>query len=556
MLLCIAGLCWLLNGTAWGQHVPADQVDAIFAEWNRTDSPGCALSVIQEGKVVYEKGYGMASLEHSVPITPNTVFYAGSVSKQFVAMAVALLAERGALSFDDDIRVYVPEIPAYERPITIRHLIHHTSGLRDYLQLSYLAGKSYLDAMDEAEVLDLIARQEALNFAPGDQYLYSNSGYFLLAEIVKRVSGQSFRAFTNDHMLKPLGMEDSHFHDDNTMMVPRRADGYFRRADGQWGAMTMRFALVGSGGLYTTVSDLYRWDQNFYHNRLGNGTQALIDTTLTRGVLSYGDTLSYAFAVDVETYRGAKTIRHGGALGGYRAHLVRFPKQAFSTALLCNLANVNPEQLANRVADLYLAKHLAPSSIPMPTASNGEHSKREAASVDPAIYADYVGQYVDARGVVIRFTEADGQLVLEWPGLPRITLLPESETVYFQHFDEDRFAFRRNEDGSVARVVVLREQREIPFRRVPTYSEDELAAYAGTYHGDELQVAYHLHVEAGQLYLRIQHQAADVVTLIDSEKGQAEVGMLHFEQDESGKVLGFTLSSGRVRGLRFVRNDE
>ena len=306
------------------QAVTADEVDAIFAEWDQPDSPGCALAVIHEGEIVYKNGYGMANLEHGVTITPTTVFYSGSVSKQFVALSIALLAEQGKLAFDDDIRAYLPEIPEYDRTITIRHLIHHTSGLRDYLQLGFLAGRSYLDSMSEEEVLALIARQDELNFSPGDQYLYSNSGYFLLAEIVKRVSGQTLREFAQDHILGPLGMADSHFHDDNTMVVPRRADGYFKRDDGDWGVMTMRFALVGSGGLYTTVEDLLRWDQNFYHNTLGAVLQALIDTTLTRGILTSGDAVSYAFALGVGAYRGLKTVGHSGSLGGYRADLRRF----------------------------------------------------------------------------------------------------------------------------------------------------------------------------------------------------------------------------------------
>ncbi len=214
LLLTLSTLTLVPEAAA--QAVSAEAVDALFTEWDQPDSPGCALAVIHEGEIVYKNGYGMANLEHGVPITPTTVFYSGSVSKQFVALSIALLAEQGKLSFDDDLRSYLPEIPEYDRTITIRHLIHHTSGLRDYLQLSFLAGRSYLDSMAEEEVLALIARQDALNFSPGDQYLYSNSGYFLLAQIVERASGQTLREFARDHLLGPLGMHDSHFHDDNT----------------------------------------------------------------------------------------------------------------------------------------------------------------------------------------------------------------------------------------------------------------------------------------------------------------------------------------------------
>ena len=533
------------------QAVSAEAVDALFTEWDQPDSPGCALAVIHEGEIVYKNGYGMANLEHGVPITPTTVFYSGSVSKQFVALSIALLAEQGKLSFDDDLRSYLPEIPEYDRTITIRHLIHHTSGLRDYLQLGFLAGRSYLDSMAEEEVLALIARQDALNFSPGDQYLYSNSGYFLLAQIVERASGQTLREFARDHLLGPLGMHDSHFHDDNTRVVPRRADGYFKRDDGGWGVMTMRFALVGSGGLYTSVEDLFRWDQNFYHNTLGAGTQALIDTTLTRGLLTSGDTLSYAFALGVGSYRGLKTVGHGGSLGGYRADLKRFPEQQFATAILCNVANVNPGALANQVADLYLAEVLAPAASA--SASETRPEARTVATVDPAIYDDYAGKYADESGLVISMTREGSKLMVDWPGYPPIELFPESETMFFQHVDEDRFVFEREASGDVAGLTVHRGARQIPFTRVPVLTARDLAVYVGVYYSDELQVTYTLSVKEEQLFLQIRSGSPTEMTPSGKDKSTANVGSMAFERDAEGMVTGFVLQSGRVRNLRFVK---
>ena len=553
--LIVGGLLLALSAapfvpTIAAQTVSTDDVDAIFAEWDRPDSPGCALAVIHKGEIVYKNGYGSASLEHGVPITPSTVFYSGSVSRQFVALSIALLAEQGKLSFDDDIRAYLPEIPEYDRTITVRHLIHHTSGLRDYLQLGFLAGRSYLDSMAEEEVLALIARQDALNFSPGGQYLYSNSGYFLLAQIVERASGQTLREYTDEHVLGPLGMADSHFHDDNTMVVPRRADGYFRQDDGSWGVMTMRFALVGSGGLYTTVEDLVRWDQNFYHNTLGAGAQTLIDTTLTRGILASGDTLNYAFALGVGSYRGLKTVGHGGSLGGFRANLVRFPEHQFATAILCNLANVNPGALANRVADLYLADVLAPTASASEPETEAE--ARTVATVDPAIYDDYHGKYADALGLVIGIAREGERLILDWPGYDAIELFPESETMFFQHIDEDRFAFHREASGEVAGLTVHRGARRIHFTRIPAWTADELAAYAGAYHSDELQVTYTIALNDGDLTLRIQSNPPSELSVTRQDNASAEVGSMTFERDDHGAVTGFVLQSGRVRNLRFV----
>ncbi len=537
---------------AAAQAVSAEAVDALFAEWDQPDSPGCAVAVIREGEIVYKNGYGMADLEHGVPITPTTVFYSGSVSKQFVAMSIALLAEQGKLSFDDDIRTYLPEIPEYDRTITIRHMIHHTSGLRDYLQLGFLAGRSYLDAMDEEEVIALIARQKELNFLPGEAYLYSNSGYFLLAEIVKRASGQTPREFAEAHILGPLGMKDSHFHDDNTMVVPHRADGYFKQDDG-WGLMTMRFALVGSGGLYTTVEDLYRWDQNFYQNTLGAGTQDLIETTLSRGLLAGGDTLSYAFAVDIGSYRGLKTISHGGALGGYRAHLMRFPDQQFSTALLCNFADATPGSLAAKLADLYLADVLAPEQPEAEAASSP--GERKEVAVDPALYDDYAGKYelVVQPGFILTITREDDRLMGEATGQSKVELFPESETKFFLKVVDAQIEFERDASGAVTRLMLYQGGQKMAAKRLNDMAPEDLAEYLGAYHSDELQVTYTIALDEGALTLRIQSKPPSALSANQKDKASAEVGTMAFERDAGGAVTGFTLQSGRVRNLRFEK---
>ncbi len=389
------------------------RVDAVFARWDRSDAPGCALGVYRDGQMAYQRGYGMANLEHKIPITPTTVFYVGSVSKQFVAFSIALLQERGALSFDDDIRMHVPEMPAYAHTITIRHLLHHTSGLRDYLTLAELAGRDILDDLGKDEMLGLVARQRELNFSPGAEYLYSNSGYLLLAEIVERVSGSPLRAFAAKEIFTPLSMTRSHFHDDNTHIVPSRAEGHQLLGNDGWGLMRQRFALVGSGGLYTTVTDLFMWDQNFYSNHLGKGSQALIDTTLTRGVLTSGDTISYALALTRETYRGLPVVEHSGALGGYRAHLLRFPQQRFTAVVLCNFADAAPGTYARRVADIYLSDQLASLS---PTAAQPRQPApaRSQLELTGAQLDEYAGAYwSEELGVRYRVSVEDGGLALQ-----------------------------------------------------------------------------------------------------------------------------------------------
>lgn len=342
----------------------AAQIDALFSRWDSTHSPGSAVAVIHDGRTIYSRGYGMADLEHGVPITPDTVFSLASVSKQFTAAAVMLLVEQGKVRLDDDIRAYLPELPGYARGIRVRHLIHHTSGLRDYFQLRALAGRSEADSLSSAEVLLLLARQRGLNFKPGERYAYSNTGYELLAQIVERASGQSLRAFAAENIFAPLGMHATQFYDDRSLIVAKRAVGHQRRADGSLGIFRSSFALVGSGGLLSTVEDLARWDRNFYGNVLGKGGTALIESLLATQPLNDGTPNDYAAGLGVRSYRGLPTVRHAGRSFGFRSEMVRFPQQRFSVIVLSNLYDVDPGALVNRIAELFLADAFTAAEAP------------------------------------------------------------------------------------------------------------------------------------------------------------------------------------------------
>ncbi|MGH9750406.1 MAG: serine hydrolase domain-containing protein, partial [Candidatus Polarisedimenticolia bacterium] len=332
---------------------PAVAVDAVFAPFDRTGSPGCALGVVRDGRLIQARGYGMANLEHGVPITPTTVFDIGSTSKQFAAASIVLLALDGKLSLDDDIRRHLPGIPAYRRPITIRHMLNHTSGLRDYLELMGLTGVNFDGVATAEDALAILVRQRDTNFPPGDEYLYCNSGFFLLSEIVRRVSGKTLREFARERIFEPLEMRQTHFHDDHTMIVPRRATGYAPVDGGGFRIDMSGFEQTGDGSVLTTVEDLARWDRNFYDPKVGG--RAMLDALHTRGRLNDGGTIDYALGLVVDEYRGLKRVSHGGSWAGYRAQLMRFPDERFSVICLCNLSTSNPTALARRVADIHLA---------------------------------------------------------------------------------------------------------------------------------------------------------------------------------------------------------
>lgn len=433
-----------------------DKVDELFSPWDSTQSPGCALAVVEDGEIIYKRGYGMADLEHHIPITPETTFYIGSVSKQFVTMCVLLLEEKGKLSLDDDIRKYISEFPEYDRPMTIKHLIHHTSGIRDYLTLWSIAGRNYLDHVPKQVVLDMICSQKELNFSPGEKYLYSNSCYFLLAVIVERISGQTFSEFADSYIFDPLGMEDSHFLDDNTYLIENRAFGYFNKKDGSFGNRMMRFDLVGSGGLYTSVEDLYLWDQNFYRNELGEGNQELIEKMKTKGRLNSGDEIDYAFALRIAEYRGARTVGHGGSLGGYRAHYVQFPEFKFSVILLSNLAEFNPGKTAYQVADIFLGDQFKEPRKKESQEQRPE-SVRSAEHKDPiqmtdAQLAEYAGTYYsDELEVFYTLFVEDHELYVQVNKNPKRKMQPVEKDVFRS---SAKFKFLRDDKGQIRACIL------------------------------------------------------------------------------------------------------
>jgi CubicO group peptidase (beta-lactamase class C family) len=343
-----AALLFLASTLTLAQDAPAakneasrdlhQQVDKVFAKWDSTVSPGCALSVIKDGQIIYKRGYGMADLDHDIPITPETVFHVASISKQFTAGAIILLAQEGKISLDDDVRKYITELPDFGVRITIRHLIHHTSGLRDQWSLLGLAGWRYsLDLITDDDVLDVISRQKQLNFTPGAEYVYCNTGFTLLAQIVKRVSGESLREFTLKRIFQPLGMKSTHFRDDHAEIVKNIAYGY---VDGEGGATyrlsVTNFDTVGATSLLTTVEDLAHWDENFYHPKVGG--PEFVKQQLEGGKLNSEKVIYYAFGLALGKYRGLPTVGHSGADAGYRADFLRFPEQHFAVACLATRA--------------------------------------------------------------------------------------------------------------------------------------------------------------------------------------------------------------------------
>ncbi|HEX9165015.1 MAG TPA: serine hydrolase [Gemmatimonadales bacterium] len=392
MRLTLAALAALVLPAA----LPAQQadprvarVDSVFATMDRTSGPGCAVGAVQDGAFLLRKGYGMADLESGTAITPETVFYMGSVSKQFTAMSIALLAKDGRLGLDDSARKWIPEIPAAGSGITIRHMVHHQSGLREKWDLFLLAGGREGDLVTQQDVLDLVRRQRDLSFAPGTDFLYNNTAYDLLATTVQRASGKSIRDFAAERIFQPLGMTSSQYVDSRGIVVPRRAQGYALTPNGVRLDMP-NVETVGSGSVYSTVDDMAKWDESFYSGALGG--QDLLRTVQTPLPLKSGATQTYAFGLMVGTWRGLRRVTHGGALAGFRTSIVRFPDQHFTAIVLCNFAQANPDAYAHRVADIYLADKLRPEP-PRQMETGNATAARPAPTLTTKQLAAYAGRY-------------------------------------------------------------------------------------------------------------------------------------------------------------------
>jgi CubicO group peptidase (beta-lactamase class C family) len=338
----------------------AAQIDALFARFAQGASPGCAVAVVERGRVAYARGYGFANLERRVPISPRTVFDIASTSKQFTAACVLLLAQQRRLSLDDDVRRYVPELPAPPdgAVITLRHLLYHTSGLPDYIALLTKSGKHLLDVTGDADALAVLAAHPSLEFRPGSNFHYSDSGYFLLSLVVKQVTGQTLRQFAAANLFAPLGMRDTEFLDDESHASPQRAAAYAGDGDGDGGGGAhfrrdeSNWNQTGDGAVNTTVLDLAKWDDNFYTGAVGG--KQLVDSLMTPGTLDNGHPLSYAGGLTLDDYRGQRRVRHAGSWVGYSAELMRLPDRRLSVITLCNLGNANPTDLCQQITDLYL----------------------------------------------------------------------------------------------------------------------------------------------------------------------------------------------------------
>jgi CubicO group peptidase (beta-lactamase class C family) len=529
------------------------RIDSIFKEWNKPGSPGAEVAVLQHGKLVYEKGYGLANLEYEVPVTAQTVYHVASVSKQFTAMALVLLEKDGKLSLEDDLHKYLPELPDYGHAITIRQLLQHTSGIRDQWQTLALAGWRLDDVITQEQILRVLFRQKELNFAPGTKHLYSNGGYTLAAEIVARASGKPFPAFCSERLFRPLEMDHTHFHLDHRQLVPNRAYSYGKTEDG-YEALPLNYANVGATNLFTTASDLVRWLDNFRDPKVGGRTA--IERLQVRGVLNNREKLDYALGIALGRYRGHKTISHGGGDAGYRSFVLWFPDEELGIAVLSGLASFDSGGTANKVADVFLADKKSPE--PAKPASESSPEKPPAyIALEPKVLKQYTGRYHLDAGLDVNIMEKEGKLMAQVPGqgteelhpleTNRFYVEPLKGVVEFIGASSAPLKLKFTHDGN---TTTAERTSSAPWE--PTHLEQ----YAGVYWSDELETEYTITCKDGKLAAQhIRHGETPLVASGPDRCTSHEWFMpeVKFQRDSSGKVSAMILGGGRVTGIRFER---
>lgn len=527
--------------TAAAELLVAAKVDRVFERWSRSDTPGCAVGVAVNGQPVLIRAYGMANLEYGLRIRPDTIFESGSVAKQFTAAAIALLVQDGKLSLDDPVRKHIPELPNFGTPILIRHFLNHTSGLRSQWPLLSLAGRPPgLAVHSNDEIIELVGRMKELNFKPGDEFLYNNTGYTLLGVVVQRVSGKSLAEFSRERLFAPLGMTRTQWRDDFTKIVLDRATAYRQERDGTFRTYMPFTNVHGNGGLLTTVGDLLIWNANLDAPRLGG--QALVEQLQTRGRLNDGFENEYSQGLVVTSYKGLREVSHGGSTAGYQTFLARFPDERLSIAVLSNVTSSGPARLAHEVADLFLAGKLKEPAKPAPAAVPAEALRK------------FVGVYREP------LTDAAMRVGLDKEGKALLiagqAVVAVSENT-FVSADGGRQAVFEAGSGSVPLRMRESDGRSKPrlWEAMPPFAPkpEELTAFAGTYYSDEIDTTYDLFVEGGALKVRFRPAMRFTLAPVYEDAFEGDGNVLRFTRDPAGGITGFLVYAGRVRHLRFTK---
>lgn len=529
------------------QNLTADnikKIDSVFSKFN-FGTPGASIAVMQNGEVIFEKGYGMANLEYNIPITPQTIFHIASVSKQYAAFCMLLLEQDGKLSVDDDIRKYLPYVPDFGKKITIRQLINHTSGLRDQWALLANAGWQLDDVITTEHVVKLVSKQRGLNFDPGAEYLYCNTGYTLLGEIVLERTGRTLRQFTDERIFKPLGMTRTHFHDNYRELVPGRSYSYSKDSTGKYQLDLLSYSIVGATSLFTTVEDELKWLHNYETGQVGG--KALIERMYQVGVLNDGRKLNYAFGISIDQFNGWKEIAHSGGDAGFRTYAARYPEKNLEITVFSNYGDANPIQLTHKVVEILVPEKIPiPETAVLPVADSSFHKRMQ-------------GRFYSERGNAIQLVWKNAALYEQQQNGPA------TSPIQFTTAGNNRFPIKgrnhtlilestANDKDSIPGFLVETQNNIVRYKRRPVQPQKITSEFAGRYYGAETEAFYTVVEKAGALFL--EHRKYSTVPLTPFAPDQFTTSFwwmnhIHFLRNSKGKITGFEVNSGRLQHLRY-----
>ncbi|MEO0337648.1 MAG: serine hydrolase domain-containing protein [Bacteroidota bacterium] len=542
----------LLNSSLFAQQLNEAQIQKInaqFEAWNSTHTPGGAVGIFKDGKIIYSNAFGMASLEYDIPNTANTIFNIASVSKQITAYSLVLLEQQGKLSLDDEVQKHLPEVPDFGKKITLRHLMTHTSGLRNFQNILAMAGWREGESMTNDDLLRFISMQKELNFDPGAEYLYCNSGFNLATAIVERLSGQTFQDWTQENIFGPLGMTNTTYREDLEIIHKNSATSYDGNAATGFRQPLKYWTYMGNGNVYTTIEDLGKWLNNFRVPTLG-GKEG-IETLTTPGILNNGETLSYALGIGVGKYRGLRRFSHGGSVGGYRSNMVYFPDEEMGIIVLSNFSSAGAQPKVFAIADLLLEDKFPIPKEPARSTTQTD-TKEEKVDLTEEEITPFVGKYF-VDGVVVDFSKKGNQLYIYAEGeLPQpLPIYPVSPTAFVSDAAPIKVQFL---EGTPIRTRIKFGPDN--YRGVQLAATEELDGLEGTYYSPELDTEYHITKDGDQYTVKHQrHDDFELVALSDNKL----MGTAYFFNDvvvvraANGAINGIRVSNGRVRNLLFKK---
>lgn len=546
-------LAFVVSGPAlsWSQHLPGTvlaKIDSIFNPWDNPSSPGCVIGIVRHDSLILAKGYGRANLEYDIPNTPETMYHVASISKQFTAYAIVLLARQGKLRLDDEVKTHLPWFPDFAEKITLRHLLHHTSGIRDQWQLLAISGTRLDDVITQEHILKMIEAQQELNARPGEMYNYCNSGYTLLAEIIRMVTGQSLREYTDSVIFKPLGMSSTHFHDNYKEIEKNRAYSYDRKDNEGFSNSILSYSTAGATSLFTNVNDLAKWVMNFFYQKVGD--QKDLDVLTTNGKLNNGYELNYALGMVVDTFKGWKQFSHSGGDAGYRTYLTLLPELRMGFFIFSNLSDFNQIPKLYEVVDLFVGNKN--------TDFTAEKKSRDSASVllkNAKAFQPFTGHYISEDGLLFYFGIRDRTLFVN-ANTRNNFLIPESGNTFSVWSSPDtKFSFNISGPDTLIEIRYPNRIRHLQ-KYIPgvSYPDDVLNQYTGTYYSPELDCSYAIHLKDHQLYLTHSKYRDSKLTLLGPDHLQTDkwwMNHMMMLRDGQNRLIGLEINSGRVMRLQF-----